>query len=108
MRKGSLGFLKTYWGSAKNRCQSKASLRLDPIYYDTVARIRAIRGIDPENVMTPGRRQQLEAELSKIRWEFEERKANIPAHSIRPHQLVILEQLQKQIDILERALRQED
>jgi hypothetical protein len=58
--------------------------------------------------MTPGRRQQLEAELSKLRWEFDERKANIPAHSIRPHQLVVLEQLQEQIDILERALGQKD
>lgn len=58
--------------------------------------------------MTPERRQQLEAELSKFRWELAERKANIPAHSIRPHQLVVLEQLQEQIDELERALRRED
>lgn len=58
--------------------------------------------------MTPERRQQLEAELSKLRSEFEERKANIPAHSIRPHQLIVLEQLKEQIDEVLRALGQED
>jgi hypothetical protein len=49
-------------------------------------------------------RAQLEARLAGLRVELEERSASIPIHSIRPHQLIEIEELEEQIKALEAKL----
>jgi predicted DNA-binding protein len=46
----------------------------------------------------------LEAELARLREELEERRANIPAHTIRPHQILLLEELEERIAEICRRL----
>jgi len=42
-------------------------------------------------------REALEREISRLRGQLEERRASIPIHSIRPHQLVEIEELEEAI-----------
>lgn len=42
-------------------------------------------------------RKNLEANLGRLRAELKEREASLPAHSIRPHQLLAIEELEEQI-----------
>ena len=44
--------------------------------------------------------EQLRQELDQLVAERNERKRSIPAHSIRPHQLLILEELDERIQAL--------
>jgi len=46
----------------------------------------------------------LRERLEKLRAELEERKASIPIHSIRPHQLIEIEELEEKIEELEKEL----
>ncbi len=39
----------------------------------------------------------MEAELAELEAERRERQASLPAHSIRPHQLLVLEELDERI-----------
>jgi len=56
--------------------------------------------------MTGETREILEAKLRQMRAELEERKSSIPIHSIRPHQLIEIEELEEEIDELEKKLDQ--
>lgn len=47
--------------------------------------------------MTPEERAALRTELQRLRAELEERRANVPAHTIRPHQILILEEIEERI-----------
>ena len=49
-------------------------------------------------------RTELEAELERLRRELAERKGSIPIHSIRPHQLIEIEELEERIEEIERRL----
>jgi len=49
--------------------------------------------------------KELERELACLRSELAERRANLPAHSIRPHQMLALEALEEQIAELSRRLK---
>ncbi|MBW1722423.1 MAG: phosphoribosylanthranilate isomerase [Deltaproteobacteria bacterium] len=49
-------------------------------------------------------RENLEKRLSRLRQELEEREAALPAHSIRPHQLLAIEELEEEISRLESIL----
>jgi hypothetical protein len=51
-------------------------------------------------------REALERELSRLRGQLEERRASIPIHSIRPHQLIEIEELEEAIQELEARLAQ--
>lgn len=51
-------------------------------------------------------REALEQELSRLRGQLEERRASIPIHSIRPHQLIEIEELEEAIQELEARLAQ--
>jgi len=44
------------------------------------------------------------AELGRLRQELAERRQNIPAHSVRPHQLLAIEELEARVAALEREL----
>jgi hypothetical protein len=47
--------------------------------------------------VTDDERSRLEAKLEALRRELDERRASVPAHTIRPHQLLILEELEEKI-----------
>ncbi|MBI5017050.1 MAG: histidine kinase [Deltaproteobacteria bacterium] len=47
--------------------------------------------------MTDAERSRLQAELAALRRELAERRASLPAHSVRPHQLLALEELEERI-----------
>ena len=49
-------------------------------------------------------RMKAEEELTQMKNELQEREKSIPAHSIRPHQLLILEELEERIRVLEKEL----
>jgi hypothetical protein len=56
--------------------------------------------------MSGEERKILEDRLHTLRAELEERKSAIPAHSIRPHQLIEIEELLEEIEELEKQLEQ--
>jgi hypothetical protein len=49
----------------------------------------------------------LRERLAALRVRLEERKASIPIHSIRPHQLIEIEELEEEIEKLEARLADE-
>jgi len=49
-------------------------------------------------------RKKLETELAKLKEELAERNASIPLHSIRPHQLIQIEELEDKIAEIEEQL----
>jgi hypothetical protein len=51
-------------------------------------------------------RKTLEDRLRKLRAELKERTSSIPIHSIRPHQLIEIEELEEEIGELEKKLEQ--
>ena len=53
-----------------------------------------------------GSRAELEARLLRLRAELEERIGSIPIHSIRPHQLIAIEELEDEIAGVEKELGQ--
>jgi hypothetical protein len=65
---------------------------------------------DPETTRNEGTQmaQQADASLRKrleeLRAQLEERKASIPIHSVRPHQLIEIEELEEEIERLEAEL----
>jgi len=50
-------------------------------------------------------RQNLIREIVDLKEELQERKLSLPAHSIRPHQLLIIEELENKLHKLEEKLR---
>jgi hypothetical protein len=56
--------------------------------------------------MTGENRQETEDRLRRLRTELEERRSSIPIHSIRPHQLIEIEELEEEIEELKRKLDQ--
>lgn len=46
----------------------------------------------------------LEEEIKKLRAEKEEREAALPAHTIRPHQIMAIEELENEITRKEKQL----
>jgi len=47
---------------------------------------------------------QLKEEIRLVKEEKVERKAALPAHSIRPHQLLVIEELEEEIERKEKEL----
>jgi hypothetical protein len=56
--------------------------------------------------MTGEERKSIEERLRKLKAELEERQSSIPIHSIRPHQLIEIEELEEEIEDLEKKLEQ--
>jgi hypothetical protein len=48
----------------------------------------------------------LEDRLRQLKIQLAERKRSIPIHSIRPHQLIEIEELEEEIEELETKLQQ--
>jgi len=54
--------------------------------------------------MSEEKREDLEARLAQLKARLAERTASIPIHSVRPHQLMEIEELEDEIAALERRL----
>jgi len=55
--------------------------------------------------MSDEKREDLEARLAQLRARLAERTASIPIHSVRPHQLMEIEELEDEIAAIERRLK---
>jgi hypothetical protein len=49
--------------------------------------------------------KKLQEEICLLQQEKAEREAVLPAHSIRPHQLLTIEDLEERIDLKEKELK---
>jgi hypothetical protein len=49
--------------------------------------------------------QQIQEDISRLKAELAEREAALPAHSIRPHQLMVIEDLEEEISKKKEALK---
>jgi hypothetical protein len=58
--------------------------------------------------VTGAERVGLEADLERLRRELDERRASLPAHTIRPHQILALEELEERIADICRRLGAEE
>lgn len=52
--------------------------------------------------------ENLIREIQTLKTELEERQKALPAHTIRPHQLLIIEELENRILLLEEKLKRLD
>ena len=51
------------------------------------------------------RRNQLANEIDRLKDELKQREAQLPAHSIRPHQILAIEELEEKIKRKQEQLR---
>lgn len=51
------------------------------------------------------RRKEIEGKLQTLRLELQDREAALPAHSVRPHQLQAIEELEEKIESAEKQLK---
>ncbi len=56
----------------------------------------------------PSRREDLKRHLARLTEELQQRVAALPAHSVRPHQIIAIEDLEEEIALIEKKLRQID
>lgn len=56
----------------------------------------------------PLRREELMRHMARLTEDLQLRVAALPAHSVRPHQLLVIEELEEQIALTEKTLRQID
>jgi len=52
-----------------------------------------------------GQREDLAKEIEALKEELKDREKALPAHTIRPHQLLAIEELEEKIRILEEKFR---
>ncbi len=52
------------------------------------------------------RPSEIREEVERLRAEIADRRRRLPAHSVRPHQLWEIEELEERLAALERALRE--
>jgi polyhydroxyalkanoate synthesis regulator phasin len=51
------------------------------------------------------KRDELTAKIERLKQELRELNASLPAHSVRPHQLIRIEELEEEIEALEGELK---
>ena len=54
--------------------------------------------------MSVARREQLLKEIDELKEKLRDREAALPAHSVRPHQLLEIEELEERIAELKKML----
>jgi chromosome segregation ATPase len=54
--------------------------------------------------MTKTKREQVIKEIQELKEELRDREAALPAHSVRPHQVQVIEELEEKIVALEKKL----
>jgi len=55
-----------------------------------------------------GKKEALLKRLDKLREDLKDREAALPAHSIRPNQILAVEALEEEIEAVEKELEQYD
>jgi len=55
--------------------------------------------------MKEDRKKRLEQEIREFEDQLKDREAALPAHSVRPHQLQIIEDLEERIEALRSEVR---
>jgi phosphoribosylanthranilate isomerase len=85
--------------------QVDASGRAIRFTKDFVKVEKFIKEIRRAEACLPAKREELQARLRKITEELELRVAALPAHSIRPHQLLAIEDLEEEIELTQKKLR---
>jgi len=63
--------------------------------------IKEVRSADEQIEV---KREELEKSIKDLKDELREREASLPAHSIRPHQLIVIEELEEEIAAKEKEL----
>jgi hypothetical protein len=58
--------------------------------------------MNDENMMNPI--QQIKEDIRELQSELAERKAALPAHSVQPHQLMLIEDLEDEISMKQEVL----
>jgi len=56
----------------------------------------------------PSKRDDLKRHLARVTEELQQRVAALPAHSVRPHQIMAIEDLEDEIALTEKKLCQID
>ena len=59
--------------------------------------------MDDETIMKENI-QNIQEDIALLKAELAERKAVLPAHSIRPHQLILIEELEEEISMKQEVL----
>lgn len=54
--------------------------------------------------MDAAQKEKLKREISRLKAEKADREAALPAHSIRPHQLLAIEELEEEIERKQKEL----
>ena len=63
-----------------------------------------MQNMDDENVMVTESIQELQEDIRALKAELLEREAALPAHSVKPHQLIAIEELEEEISLKEEVL----
>jgi phosphoribosylanthranilate isomerase len=66
---------------------------------------RFVQEVRKAEVDLQGLRKDLEKKLCMLRLELQDREAALPAHSVRPHQILAIEELEERIASAERQLK---
>ena len=66
--------------------------------------IEALRNMDDKTVMKETI-QELQEDIKQLKAELAEREAALPAHSVRPYQLMAIEDLEEEISMKEEVLK---
>jgi phosphoribosylanthranilate isomerase len=69
---------------------------------------RFVKEIRRAETAFPARREDLTLHLARLTEELQLRVAALPAHSVRPHQIIAIEDLEEEIALTEKKLRQID
>ena len=54
--------------------------------------------------MTKTKREQVIKEIQELKEKLRDREAALPAHTVRPHQIQVIEELEEEIVALEKKL----
>ena len=54
--------------------------------------------------MTKTKREQVIKEIQELKEKLRDREAALPAHTVRPHQVQVIEELEEEIVALEKKL----
>ena len=49
--------------------------------------------------------KQIQEDIEQLKAELAERKAALPAHSVKPHQIIVIEELEEEISMKEDVLK---
>jgi phosphoribosylanthranilate isomerase len=63
-----------------------------------------VREVRRAEAILRGARTDLERKILHLTAELQDRQAALPAHSVRPHQIMVIEDLEEELDLMEKEL----